>query len=77
MSEERWNELRARLSLMLDHLDRREKFIIRARFSLADTEKYKRCNGWRISWVFPKSEFAIGKTCTRQTSVHDSVRSSS
>lgn len=34
MSEQRWHELRARLSLMLDHLDRREKFIIRARFSL-------------------------------------------
>ena len=34
MSEHRWHELRARLSLMLDHLDRREKFIIRARFSL-------------------------------------------
>ena len=34
MSEQRWHELRARLTLMLDHLDRREKFIIRARFSL-------------------------------------------
>ncbi len=34
MSEQRWYELKARLSLMLDHLDRREKFIIRARFSL-------------------------------------------
>ena len=34
MSEQRWHELRARLALMLDHLDRREKFIIRARFSL-------------------------------------------
>ena len=34
MSEQRWHELRARLSLMLGHLDRREKFIIRARFSL-------------------------------------------
>ena len=34
MSEERWHDLRARLSLMLNHLDRREKFIIRARFSL-------------------------------------------
>ena len=34
MSEHRWHELRARLSLMLNHLDRREKFIIRARFSL-------------------------------------------
>ena len=34
MSEQRWHELRARLSLMLNHLDRREKFIIRARFSL-------------------------------------------
>ncbi len=34
MSEERWHDLRARLSVMLNHLDRREKFIIRARFSL-------------------------------------------
>lgn len=34
MSEQRWHELRSRLSVMLDHLDRREKFIIRARFSL-------------------------------------------
>ena len=34
MTEQRWHELRARLSLMLNHLDRREKFIIRARFSL-------------------------------------------
>ncbi len=34
MSEHRWHELRSRLTLMLDHLDRREKFIIRARFSL-------------------------------------------
>ena len=34
MSEQRWHELRSRLALMLDHLDRREKFIIRARFSL-------------------------------------------
>ncbi|HUP80248.1 MAG TPA: sigma-70 family RNA polymerase sigma factor [Pirellula sp.] len=34
MSEHRWHDLRSRLSLMLDHLDRREKFIIRARFSL-------------------------------------------
>jgi RNA polymerase primary sigma factor len=34
MSESRWNELRSKLSTMLDDLDRREKFIIRARFSL-------------------------------------------
>jgi len=34
MSEQRWHELRSRLSLMLGHLDKREKFIIRARFSL-------------------------------------------
>jgi RNA polymerase primary sigma factor len=39
MSENRWNELRARLTLMLDHLDRREKFIIRARFSLGGHRK--------------------------------------
>jgi RNA polymerase primary sigma factor len=34
MSEARWHDLRSKLSLLLDHLDRREKFIIRARFSL-------------------------------------------
>lgn len=34
ISESRWHELRSRLSLMLADLDRREKFIIRARFSL-------------------------------------------
>ncbi len=34
MSEQRWTELRSKLSLMLDLLDRREKLIVRARFSL-------------------------------------------
>jgi RNA polymerase primary sigma factor len=34
ISEKRWHELRARLGVMLGDLDRREKFIIRARFSL-------------------------------------------
>jgi RNA polymerase primary sigma factor len=34
ISESRWHELRSRLSLLLGDLDRREKFIIRARFSL-------------------------------------------
>ncbi|MFG0289414.1 MAG: sigma-70 family RNA polymerase sigma factor [Rhodopirellula sp. JB044] len=34
ISEKRWHELRSRLSVMLGDLDRREKFIIRARFSL-------------------------------------------
>lgn len=34
MSEARWHALRSKLALMLDHLDRREKLIIRARFSL-------------------------------------------
>jgi RNA polymerase primary sigma factor len=34
MSEGRWNSLRGHLGLLLDQLDRREKFIIRARFSL-------------------------------------------
>ena len=34
MSEERWQDLRGRLTTMLDRLDRREKLIIRARFSL-------------------------------------------
>ncbi len=34
MSEGRWNTLRQHLGCLLDQLDRREKFIIRARFSL-------------------------------------------
>jgi RNA polymerase primary sigma factor len=34
MSEDRWHELRSRLTTMLDQLDRREKLIVRARFSL-------------------------------------------
>jgi RNA polymerase primary sigma factor len=34
MSEDRWNALRGRMSTMLDQLDRREKLIVRARFSL-------------------------------------------
>ncbi len=34
MSEVRWNALRNRLGTLLNQLDRREKFIIRARFSL-------------------------------------------
>lgn len=34
MSEIRWEALRGRLSSMLDRLDRREKLIVRARFSL-------------------------------------------
>ena len=34
ISEKRWHELRGRMSVMLDELDRREKLIIRARFAL-------------------------------------------
>lgn len=34
MSEQRWHDLRSRLGRMLDLLDRREKLIVRARFSL-------------------------------------------
>lgn len=34
ISEKRWHELRGRLAVMLDDLDKREKLIIRARFSL-------------------------------------------
>ena len=34
ISEVRWHELRGRMTNMLDELDRREKFIIRARFAL-------------------------------------------
>ena len=39
ISEKRWHELRSRLSEMLDDLDRREKFIIRARFALGGHRK--------------------------------------
>jgi RNA polymerase primary sigma factor len=39
ISETRWHELRSRLSVMLNHLDRREKLIIRARFSLGSHRK--------------------------------------
>lgn len=39
ISESRWHELRARLAVMLGDLDRREKFIIRARFSLGSHRK--------------------------------------
>jgi RNA polymerase primary sigma factor len=39
ISEHRWHELRSRLAVMLDDLDRREKFIIRARFSLGSHRK--------------------------------------
>lgn len=39
ISEGRWHELRSRLAVMLDDLDRREKFIIRARFSLGSHRK--------------------------------------
>lgn len=39
ISEKRWHELRGRLAVMLDDLDRREKFIIRARFSLGSHRK--------------------------------------
>ncbi|PHQ36397.1 sigma-70 family RNA polymerase sigma factor [Rhodopirellula bahusiensis] len=39
ISEKRWHELRSRLSVMLGDLDRREKFIIRARFSLGPHRK--------------------------------------
>ena len=41
MSEERWHDLRSRLALMLQNLDRREKLIIRARFSLGGHRNVK------------------------------------
>ncbi len=41
MSESRWHELRSRLSTMLDTLDKREKLIIRARFSLGGHRNVK------------------------------------
>ncbi len=40
-SENRWNLLRSRLAGMLSALDRREKFIIRARFALGSHRKVK------------------------------------
>ncbi len=39
ISETRWHALRSRLGVMLGDLDRREKFIIRARFSLGSHRK--------------------------------------
>ncbi|TWT48077.1 RNA polymerase sigma factor SigA2 [Rubripirellula amarantea] len=39
ISEKRWHELRARMAVMLNDLDRREKLIIRARFSLGSHRK--------------------------------------
>jgi len=39
ISEKRWHELQSRLQVMLGDLDRREKFIIRARFSLGSHRK--------------------------------------
>ncbi|WP_417734799.1 sigma-70 family RNA polymerase sigma factor [Rosistilla oblonga] len=39
MSEQRWHSLRARLGELLDMLDRREKLIIRARFSIGPHSK--------------------------------------
>lgn len=39
ISEKRWHELRNRLKVMMTHLDRREKLIIRARFSLGSHRK--------------------------------------
>ncbi len=39
ISEKRWHELRGRLRVMMDRLDRREKFIICARFSLGAHRK--------------------------------------
>tara|TARA_R110002073_G_scaffold309696_1_gene480083 strand:- start:44 stop:1177 length:1134 start_codon:yes stop_codon:yes gene_type:complete len=41
ISETRWHELRRRLAEMLDELDRREKLIIRARFSLGPHRKVR------------------------------------
>ncbi|MCR9292560.1 MAG: sigma-70 family RNA polymerase sigma factor [bacterium] len=41
MSETRWNTLRGQLNNMLDLLDRREKLIIRARFSLGSHREVK------------------------------------
>jgi len=39
ISENRWHELQTHLAVMLDDLDRREKFIVRARFALGSHRK--------------------------------------
>jgi RNA polymerase primary sigma factor len=39
ISEKRWHELRSILAVMLDDLDRRERFIVRARFSMGSHRK--------------------------------------
>ncbi len=39
ISEQRWHQLQSRLSVMMGDLDRRERFIIRARFSLGSHRK--------------------------------------
>ncbi len=39
ISEKRWHELRSRLAVMLNELDRREKLIVRARFALGSHRK--------------------------------------
>ncbi|MEZ6087969.1 MAG: sigma-70 family RNA polymerase sigma factor [Pirellulaceae bacterium] len=39
ISEQRWHQLRSRMAVLLDALDRREKLIIRARFSLGSHSK--------------------------------------
>jgi RNA polymerase primary sigma factor len=41
MSEQKWHDLRAKLALLLDNLDRREKLIVRARFSLGGHRRVK------------------------------------
>ncbi|WP_081614251.1 sigma-70 family RNA polymerase sigma factor [Novipirellula maiorica] len=41
ISETRWHELRRRLAEMMDELDRREKLIIRSRFSLGPHRKVR------------------------------------
>ncbi len=39
ISEKRWHEMRSILAVMLDGLDRRERFIVRARFSMGSHRK--------------------------------------
>ena len=41
ISLERWNDLRKKLQLLLDQLDRRERLIVRARFSLGSHRNIK------------------------------------
>ncbi len=61
IDEHKWHELRARLALLMDNLDRREKLIIRARFSLG---------GHRTVQTLQRLADKLGRDVT---SIHDPV----